>query len=128
MNRLSWCLNRTISPYSSVYDTKERAFSGVLFLLEHLRFKFPKTASFSSWAVAAHIFNINQYLGGRGRQFSEFKDSLFYGVNSRTARVAQRNPVWKNKTKPKQNKETNKKPASFSKEYSCTQDDFHGME
>jgi hypothetical protein len=38
-------------------------------------------------------------LGGRGRQISEFKTSLVYSVNSRTARAIQRNPVSKNKTK-----------------------------
>jgi hypothetical protein len=40
-------------------------------------------------------------LGDRGRQISEFKDSLVYRVSSRTARATQRNPVSKNK---KQNK------------------------
>jgi hypothetical protein len=40
-------------------------------------------------------------LGGRGRQISEFKASLVYRVNSRTARVTQRNPVSKIKTKTK---------------------------
>jgi hypothetical protein len=35
-------------------------------------------------------------LGGRGRQISEFKASLFYKVSSRTARAIQRNPVSKN--------------------------------
>jgi hypothetical protein len=35
-------------------------------------------------------------LGGRGRWISEFKEaSLVYRVNSRTARVTQRNPVSK---------------------------------
>jgi hypothetical protein len=38
-------------------------------------------------------------LGGRGRQTSEFKASLVYKVTSRTARVIQRNPVSKEKTK-----------------------------
>ena len=41
---------------------------------------------------------------GRGRWISEFKASLVYKVNSRTARAARRNPVSKNKqTKPKTN-------------------------
>jgi hypothetical protein len=34
-------------------------------------------------------------LRGRGRQISEFKASLVYGVSSRTARALQRNPVSK---------------------------------
>jgi hypothetical protein len=38
-------------------------------------------------------------LGGRGRQISEIEASLVYRVSSRTARVTQRNPVSKNKTK-----------------------------
>jgi hypothetical protein len=36
-------------------------------------------------------------LGGRGRWISEFKTSLVYIVNSRTARAIQRNPVSKKK-------------------------------
>jgi hypothetical protein len=45
-------------------------------------------------------------LGDRGRQSSEFEDSLDYRVSSRTARATQRNPV----SKQKQNKtKTNKK-------------------
>jgi hypothetical protein len=50
-------------------------------------------------------------LGGRGKQFSEFEDSLVYRVSSRTARATQRNPVSKenrteqNKTKQKLNKD-----------------------
>jgi hypothetical protein len=47
-------------------------------------------------------------LGGRGRQISEFKASLVYRVSSRTARATQRNPVSKNKTKQKTNKNKNK--------------------
>jgi hypothetical protein len=43
-------------------------------------------------------------LGGRGRQISEFEDSLVYRVSSRTARATQRNPV------QKQNKQTKKNP------------------
>jgi hypothetical protein len=47
-------------------------------------------------------------LGGRGRQISEFKVSLFYRVSSRTARATHRNPVLKNKTnKTKQNNNNN---------------------
>jgi hypothetical protein len=42
--------------------------------------------------------------GGRGRQISEFQDSLVYKVSSRTARATQRNPVSK-----KQNKTRNKR-------------------
>jgi hypothetical protein len=37
-------------------------------------------------------------LGGRGRQISEFEDSLVYRVSSRTARAIQRNPVSKKQT------------------------------
>jgi hypothetical protein len=37
-------------------------------------------------------------LRGRGRQISEFKDSLVYRVSSRTARATQRNPVSKKPT------------------------------
>ena len=33
-----------------------------------------------------------QHLGGRGRQISEFRDSLVYRVSSRTARAIQKNP------------------------------------
>jgi hypothetical protein len=48
-------------------------------------------------------------LGGRsrGRWISEFEASLVYRVSSRTARVAQRKPVLKNK---KQNKTKQKTP------------------
>jgi hypothetical protein len=35
-------------------------------------------------------------VGGRGRQISEFEDSLVYRVSFRTVRVTQRNPVLKN--------------------------------
>jgi hypothetical protein len=49
-------------------------------------------------------------LGGRDRQISEFKASLVYRVNSRTARATQRNPVSKtNKQTNKQNKQTKRK-------------------
>jgi hypothetical protein len=37
----------------------------------------------------SHAFNPR----GRGRQISEFKDSLVYRVSSRTARATQRNPA-----------------------------------
>ena len=43
-------------------------------------------------AVVAHF-------GGRGRQISEFEDSLVYRVSSRTARTTQRNPVSKKQKK-----------------------------
>jgi hypothetical protein len=55
-------------------------------------------------------------LEGRGRQISEFKDSLVYRVSSRTARAMQRNPVSKqnktkqNKTKQNKTKQTTKTP------------------
>jgi hypothetical protein len=38
-------------------------------------------------------------VGGRGRQISEFKASLVYKVNSRTARAIQRKPVSKKRKK-----------------------------
>jgi hypothetical protein len=40
-------------------------------------------------------------LGGRGRQISEFEDSLVYRVGSRTAGATKRNPVSKEKKKKK---------------------------
>jgi hypothetical protein len=42
---------------------------------------------------------LSQYLGGRGRQISEFKASLVYKVSSRTAKAIQRNSVSKNQKK-----------------------------
>jgi hypothetical protein len=51
-------------------------------------------------------------LGGKGRQISEFEDSLVYKVSSRIAKATQRNPVSKNKqnkTKQKQNTTTTTK-------------------
>jgi hypothetical protein len=57
-------------------------------------------------------------LGGRGRQISEFKASLFYRVSSRTARAIQRNPVskkQKNKGKKKERKENRREAASRPK-------------
>jgi hypothetical protein len=47
-------------------------------------------------------------LGGRGSQISEFKASLVYRVNSRTARAAQRNPVSKKQQKQKRQKNKTK--------------------
>jgi hypothetical protein len=44
-------------------------------------------------------------LGGRGRWISELEASLVYRVSSRTARAIQKNPVSKNKTKQKTNKQ-----------------------
>jgi hypothetical protein len=41
-------------------------------------------------------------LGGRGRQISEFEASLVYRVSSRATRIAQRNPVSKNKNRTRQ--------------------------
>jgi hypothetical protein len=43
-------------------------------------------------------------LGGRGRWISEFEASLVYKVSSRTARVTQRNPVFKKKKLKKRKK------------------------
>jgi hypothetical protein len=51
------------------------------------------------WAVVVHDFNPSR--GGRGRQISEFEDSLVYRVSSKTARATQRNPVSKKKKKKK---------------------------
>jgi hypothetical protein len=50
----------------------------------------------------------SQHLGGRGRQISEFEDSLVYKVSSRTARAIQRNPVSKKQKQTKQNKKERK--------------------
>jgi hypothetical protein len=47
-------------------------------------------------------------LGGRGRQISEFEDSLVYRVSSRTARAIQRNPVSKTTTTTKKKKKKEK--------------------
>jgi hypothetical protein len=44
-------------------------------------------------------------LGGRGKQISEFKDSLVYKVSSRTARATQRNPVSKKKERKEERKD-----------------------
>jgi hypothetical protein len=44
-------------------------------------------------------------LGGRGRQLSEFEDSLVYRVSSRTARATQRNPVLKKEKRLKRSDE-----------------------
>jgi hypothetical protein len=43
-------------------------------------------------------------LGGRGRQISEFKASLVYRMNSRTARATQRNPVWRKQKEEEEEK------------------------
>jgi hypothetical protein len=53
-----------------------------------------------SWTVLVHIFSPAL---GRQRQedLYELKASLVYRENSRIARVAQRNPVLKNRTKQK---------------------------
>jgi hypothetical protein len=56
-------------------------------------------------------------LGGRGKQISEFKASLFYRVSFRTARTPQRNPVLKNR---KQNKTKQKKPKTKTKKISAS--------
>jgi hypothetical protein len=48
--------------------------------------------------VVAHAFN-PQYLGGKGRRISEFKDSLVYRVSSRTARATQRKPCLEKQNK-----------------------------
>jgi hypothetical protein len=54
---------------------------------------------FVSQAVVAHAFNPSTWeAGGRGRWISEFKASLIYKVNSRTARATQSKPCLK-KTK-----------------------------
>jgi hypothetical protein len=58
--------------------------------------------------VVAHVFNPSTREAEAGR-ISEFEASLVYKVSSRTARAIQRNPVSKNKTKPKnKNKQTKK--------------------
>ena len=54
-------------------------------------------------AVVAHACNPST-LGGRGRWISEFKASLVYRVNARTARATQRNPVSKKTNKKKKKK------------------------
>jgi hypothetical protein len=58
-------------------------------------------------------------LGGRGRQISEFENSLVYRVSSRTARAIQRNPVSKTTTTTtttKTNKNKNKKTLTYLKD------------
>ena len=58
-----------------------------------------KTLSWNTEGVGEKI-NTNQgdsgayHSGGRDRQISEFKASMVYRVNSRTARATQRNPIW----------------------------------
>jgi hypothetical protein len=51
-------------------------------------------------------------LGGRGkgRQISEFEESLVYRVSSRTARAIQRNPVLKTKNQKPKTTKTQKQP------------------
>jgi hypothetical protein len=44
-------------------------------------------------------------LGGKGRQISEFKASLVYRVDSRTARATQRYPVSKKQKKRERGRE-----------------------
>jgi hypothetical protein len=44
------------------------------------------------------------HLRGRGRQISEFRDSLVYRVSSRTARTTRRHPDLKNQNKQQKNK------------------------
>jgi hypothetical protein len=55
--------------------------------------------------VAVHAFNPSTWEAETGRQISEFKAILVYGVSSRTARAIQRNPV----SKPKPNQKKKKK-------------------
>jgi hypothetical protein len=57
----------------------------------------------STGCGGTHFYS--QHSGGRGRWISEFKASLVYRVSSRTARTTQRNPVSKNKTKQKKQKQ-----------------------
>jgi hypothetical protein len=44
------------------------------------------------------LFLRQDFSGGRGRQISEFEDSLVYKVSSRIARATQRNPVSEKQT------------------------------
>jgi hypothetical protein len=48
-------------------------------------------------------------LGGRGRQISEFKDSLVYRVSSRTARAIERNSLEKQTSKKTNKKQKERK-------------------
>jgi hypothetical protein len=57
----------------------------------------PSQACTTRPGLQINIFKIYYFLGGRGRQISEFEASLVYKVSSRTARAIQRNPVSKNK-------------------------------
>ena len=52
--------------------------------------------------IVVNVFIL--YLGGGGKQISEFKVNLVYRVSSRTAKATQRNPVSK-----QTNKQTNTK-------------------
>jgi hypothetical protein len=65
-----------------------------------------------SQAVVVHAFNPS-----RGRQISEFEDSLVYKVNSRTARATQKVCLEKNnKTKQKQKTTKQNKTLGQSKQ------------
>jgi hypothetical protein len=55
----------------------------------------------------------SQHSGGRGRQISEFEDSLVCRMNSRTARATQRNPVLQ--TNKQISKQANKLAFNFSR-------------
>ena len=50
--------------------------------------------------MVAHAFNPNTG-GNKGKLISELEPSLVYRVSSRTVKVTQRNPVFKNKTNKK---------------------------
>jgi hypothetical protein len=54
-------------------------------------------------------------LGGKGRQISEFKNSLVYRVSFRIARATQRNPVSKSKNKKQQKQKTKTKKQNKTK-------------
>jgi hypothetical protein len=71
-----------------------------------------------SLAVMAHAFNPSTWEGGKGRQISEFKASLFYRVSSRTARATQRNHVSR-KEKRKKKKKKKKKKEKKNKDKYC---------
>jgi hypothetical protein len=53
--------------------------------------------------VVAHTFNPRTQEAEAGG--SQFKASLVYRVGSRTARATQRNPVWKNQNKRREERE-----------------------
>jgi hypothetical protein len=58
----------------------------------------------SNWPGGGGPCLSSEYLGGKGRWISEFEASPVYKVSSRTARVIQRTPVWKNQKKKKKKK------------------------